>query len=431
MDNNLNENLENQSSAPVAPALATTNINQISYKKWVLGVFVAFIVIGGAFRLGYISGEKGYTFNGKDFTITNKQDAPANVDYGLLWQAIKIVQDKYIDSSSIDPQKVLYGAIRGAVAAAGDQYTQFFDPKTLSDFKTELQGSFSGIGAEVGIKNGSIVIVAPLEDSPAAKAGVRAQDIIVKVNGESTDTMTVDEVVGKIRGDKGTQVVLTLFREGGTSTFDVTITRDTIEIKSVKLEYKTINGKSIAVITVSRFGDDTKQLFDAAVTDITKNNPAGVIVDLRNDPGGYLNTAVDLASDWLETGKLVVSEAHSDSDVIKYNSSGTDRLGKFKTVVLINGGSASAAEILSGALHDNGKAMLIGEKSFGKGSVQELVPLGKDAAVKVTIAKWITPNGKNLNKDGLDPDIKVELTPDDVTAGRDPQLDRALQEVVK
>lgn len=431
MDNNLNEHSELKSVTPVVANAELVPHQRPAYMKWVLAIFVAFIVIGGAFRLGYISGEKGFTFNGKTFTIINKQDAPTNVDYGLLWQAIKIVQDKYIDSGSIDPQKVLYGAIQGAVSAAGDEYTQFFDPKTLADFKTELQGSFSGIGAEVGMKNGNVVVVAPLDDSPAAKAGIRAQDIIVKVNGESTDGMTVDEAVNKIRGDKGTQVTLTLFRDGDTNTFDVTVTRDTIEVKSVKLEYKESNGKKVAVITVSRFGDDTKQLFDNAVADIQKNNPAGVIVDLRNDPGGYLNTAVDLASDWLETGKLVVSEAHSDSDVIKYNSTGTNRLGKFKTVVLINGGSASAAEILSGALHDNGKAMLIGEKSFGKGSVQELVPLDKDTAVKVTIAKWITPNGQNLNKNGLDPDIKVELTQDDFNAGKDPQLDRALQEVVK
>lgn len=402
-----------------------------SSKRWILGLLVAFVVIGGAFRLGYVSGERGYTFNGKNFTILNKSDAPTEVDYNLLWQAIKIVQDKYIDGGNVDPQKVLYGAIQGAVSAAGDEYTQFFDPETLAEFRTELQGSFSGIGAELGMKNDSLVIIAPLDDSPAQKAGILAQDYIVKINGEATDGMAVDEAVSKIRGEEGTQVTLTLFREGEPNTFDVTITRQKIEVKSVKLEYKEINGKRIALITLSRFGDDTKELFDAAIIDIQKNNPSGVIIDQRNNPGGYLDTSVELASEWLEKGKLVVTEAHSEKNIVTYNSLGYNRLGDFKTIVLINGGSASAAEILAGALKDNGKATLIGEKSFGKGSVQELVPLGKDSAVKVTIAKWITPGGKNLNTGGLEPDIKVELTADDAKAQRDPQLDRALQEIVK
>ncbi len=399
--------------------------------KWVLGLLIVFIVVGGAFRLGYVFGERGYTFNPKNFTVVNKSDSPREVDYNLLWQAIKIVQDKYIDGNNIDPTKVLYGAIQGAVSAAGDEYTQFFDPKSLSDFRTDLQGSFSGIGAEIGVRDKGIVIVAPLDDSPAKKAGILAQDYIVRINGESTDGMSVDGAVSKIRGEAGTEVTLTLFREGGDGTFDVKIVRQKIEIKSVKLEYKDIDNRHIAVITISKFGDDTKSLLDNAIADVVKTNPAGIILDLRNNPGGYLETSVEVASEWLEKDKLVVKEEHSEKDVITYNSDGGNQLGKFKTVVLINGGSASAAEILAGALKDNNKAMLIGEKSFGKGSVQELVPLGKDMAVKVTVAKWITPGGKNLNHDGLDPDAKVELTADDITAGRDPQMDRALQEVVK
>lgn len=400
-------------------------------KNWIFGILIAFILIGGAYRFGYLAGSKGLTFNSKNFTVINKQDAPTNVDYGLLWDALKIVQDKYIDSSSIDQQKVLYGAIRGAVAAAGDDYTQFFDPKTLANFKEELQGSFSGIGAEITNKNNSIIVVAPVEDSPAAKAGLLAKDYIVKINGESTDGMSADIAVGKIHGPEGTKVTLTIFREGKDGTFDLTITRAKIEIKSVKLEYKDVNGKKVALIKISRYGDDTKDLFNKAVSDVVKTNPAAVIIDERNNPGGYLEASVDVASEWLEKGKLVVSEAHSEKDVIKYESLGYNRLGNFKTIVLINGGSASAAEILAGALKDNGKAILLGEKSFGKGSVQELVPLGKDSAVKVTVAKWITPSGKNLNKDGLEPDIKVELTADDAKAQKDPQLDRALQEAVK
>ncbi len=424
---------------------APERFSSVNYKKWILGALAVFLIIGGTFRLGYVSGKRGYAFNPKTFSVINQEDSPQTVDYDLLWQALKIVQDKYIDAGNINPQEVLYGAIRGAISAAGDDYTAFFDPKELSDFRTELQGTFSGIGAQIGHENENLVIIAPLAESPAEKAGLRAKDIIVKINGESTADMAVDVAVSKIRGPKGSEVTLTLFREGESNTFDVKIIRQDIEVKSVKLEYKDVNGKKVALVTISRFGDDTDKLFTDAVADIQKNKPAGIIVDLRNNPGGYLQSSVDVASEWLEQGKLVVSEAKSDKSTVAYNSSGANRIGGFKTLVLINGGSASAAEILAGALKDNGKATLIGEKSFGKGSVQELIPLGGPSctlgselnsdptcsAVKVTVAKWITPGGKNLDKDGLEPDIKVELKSEDINAGRDPQLDRAMQEMFK
>ncbi len=404
---------------------------RFTFQHWFIGILLAFVVVGGAFRIGYMSGEKGLTFSPKNFKVINREDAPVDVDYNLLWQALKIVQDKYIDSENIDPQKVLYGAIQGAISAAGDEYTQFFDPKTLAEFKSDLQGSFSGIGAEIVQKDGSIMVVAPLEGSPAERAGILAKDYIVKINGESTDAMGSDVAASKIRGPEGSQVVVSIYREGKPDTFDLTITREKIEVKSVKLEYREVSGKKVAIIKISKFGDDTVELFNLAADDIVKNNPVAVIVDQRNNPGGYLDSSVEVASQWLESGKLVVSEDHSEKDIVTYNSLGYNKLGKFKTIVLINGGSASAAEILAGALKDNGKAILIGEKSFGKGSVQELVPLGKDAAVKVTIAKWITPGGKNLNKDGLEPDIKVPLTTEDAEAKRDPQMDKALEEAVK
>lgn len=425
--------MDNFESLSNQPEPQTPKQSSISTRKWILGFLIVFLVIGGAYRLGYVSGSRGYTIDGKTFSVVNKGSTPTEVDYGLLWEAIKIVQTKYIDAGNLDPQKILYGAISGAIAAAGDEYTQYFDPEAYSDFRTELQGSFSGIGAEIGEGEGGIVIIAPLEDSPAEKAGLRAKDLVVKINGESTAEMTAEQAANKIRGAEGTEVTLNIYREGQDGTIDVKVVRQKIEIKSVKLEYKDVNGKRIAVIKLSRFGDDTEQLFNGIVADIQRNNPDGVVLDLRNDPGGYLETSVAVASQWLEKDKLIVKEDHSEKDEIIYNSDGRNGLGKFKTVVLINGGSASAAEILAGALKDNGIAQLIGEKSFGKGSVQELVPFGpnKDMAVKVTIAKWITPGGKNLDKDGLEPDIKVELTEEDLKNNRDPQLDRALQEVSK
>ncbi len=392
---------------------------------------IIILVVGGAFRIGYVSGARGYEFNPKEFKILNRGDQPQDVDYGLLWKALDIVNSKYIDRDKIDQQKVLYGAIQGAVTAAGDDYTEFFDPETLEAFRTELQGSFSGIGAEIGTRNNNIVIVAPLEGSPAEKAGVLAQDIIVSVNGESVIDKTVDEVVSKIRGPEGTEVTLTLVREGRDGTIDIKIKRQKIDIKSLKYEIRNVNGKQIAIISLSRFGDDTKGLFDAAVKEILAKNVSGIILDMRNNPGGYLDTSVELASDWLANGELVVKEEHSTEDATIYNSFGYNRLGGVKTVTLINGGSASAAEILAGALKDHNKTTLIGEKSFGKGSVQELIGLSSDTAVKVTVAKWITPGGRNLNHDGLTPDIEVGLSEEDIAAKKDPQLDRALEEVLK
>jgi carboxyl-terminal processing protease len=425
------DNEFNKISGELEQTPPSTVKRRFTFQHWFIGILLAFVVVGGAFRIGYMSGEKGLTFSPKNFKVINREDAPVDVDYNLLWQALKIVQDKYIDSENIDPQKVLYGAIQGAISAAGDEYTQFFDPKTLAEFKSDLQGSFSGIGAEIVQKDGSIMVVAPLEGSPAERAGILAKDYIVKINGESTDAMGSDVAASKIRGPEGSQVIVTIYREGKPDTFDLTITREKIEVKSVKLEYKDVNGKKVAIIKISKFGDDTVELFNLAADDIVKNNPVAVIVDQRNNPGGYLDSSVEVASQWLESGKLVVSEDHSEKDIVTYNSLGYNKLGKFKTIVLINGGSASAAEILAGALKDNGKAILLGETSFGKGSVQELVPLGKDSAVKVTIAKWITPGGKNLNKEGLEPDIKVLLTTEDAEAKRDPQMDKALEEAVK
>lgn len=400
--------------------------------RWVV---FGLIVVVCSYQFGYQMGHKGYIFVPKEFKVVNQSGQPQTVDYNLLWDAIATVNDKYIDKP-VNQQKILYGAVKGAVEAVGDPYTTFFEPKDLENFQTTLKGSFDGIGAEVGKKDSNIVIVAPLDGSPAQKAGLKAKDIIAKVDGELVNDWSVEQAVSKIRGPKGTKVILTIVREGKSQPFDVTITRDVIRVKSVKWEVKTItqnsSAKKIAVITLSQFGDDTKALFDQAINDILKQNVQGIILDERNNPGGYLQTAVDLASDWIDSGKVVVTEAHSnDSNSVKYNSEGNNRLAGIKTVVLINGGSASAAEILAGALHDYQIAELVGEKSFGKGSVQELVDLKEGGAVKVTVAKWITPGGKNLNKDGLDPDVLVKLSDSDIAAGKDPQMESALSQFSK
>lgn len=423
---------------PITPIPVENSVPQSShtqprhpYRNSAIMYLVVILLLFGVFRLGYSAGQSGYVFDGKEFKIVNRTGETVSVDYSLLWEAIDVVGRKYIDRDQIDQQQVLYGAISGAVRAAGDEYTEFFDPETLAQFKSDLQGTFSGVGMEVGKRDGNIVVVAPLDDSPAARAGLQPGDVILKVDDETIVDWNVDEAVSKIRGAAGTQVRLTLYRDGQDGPFEVEITRETIEIRSVKVTYQERDGRTVAVMKISRFGDDTKRLLDIAIAEVRNRNVAGLVVDLRNNPGGYLETSVEVASEWLPAGTLVVQEARSDQDVINFTSTGTNRLGNFKTVVLINGGSASASEILAGALRDHNKALIVGKKSFGKGSVQELISLSGDTAVKVTIAKWITPSGKNLNQGGLDPDIEVELTTDDYNNQRDPQLDRAVAEVVK
>ncbi len=401
------------------------------WKKWAAGVLL-FVV---AFGVGYQAGHKGYVWDGTSQKIINQSSVPKNVDYSLLWDAMKVVDSKYVGKTPTAEQ-YLYGAVKGAVSAAGDPYTAFFEPKELEIFNTDLKGSFGGIGAEIGKQGGNIVIIAPIDGTPAKRAGLMPKDIVLKVDGQSTSDWTTDEAVNKIRGPKGTKVVLNIAREGRSQAFDVEITRDVIVIKSVKWEFKDVSGKKIAVITLSRFGEDTLPLFERAVNDIVTKSVSGIIVDLRNNPGGYLQSSVEVASEWVKSGDVVVKEAKINKDSGQpdeqvYSASGLNRLGGTKTILLINGGSASAAEILAGALHDHNKAVLLGEKSFGKGSVQELVNLKEGGAVKVTIAKWITPGGKNLDKDGLNPDIPVKLTEDDVKANKDPQMDRALEEIIK
>ena len=399
--------------------------------NWAVFLLI-FTIIG--YLIGYKVGHKGLVYVPKEFKVVNQQDQPKVVDYNLLWQSIDILNNKFIDKP-LDPQNTLYGAIRGVVASTGDPYTDFFEPRDLQNFKTSLKGKFDGIGAEIGKKNGLITIVAPLDGSPAQKAGILAQDIVFQVDGKPTHDWSTEQAVDAIRGKKGTEVTLTIIREGKDKPFDVKIIRDTISIKSVKWQYKQIEvegqKKNVAVITISQFGDDTKPLFDQAVNEILTKQVDGLVLDLRNDPGGYLQTAVDIASNWISEGITVVTEEHSNGTSQKYAASGNARLAQYKTAVLINGGSASAAEILSGALQDYKISKLIGEKSFGKGSVQELVDLPDKSAIKVTVAKWITPGGKNLNKDGLEPDIVVKPTDEQISKGEDPQMNKALEEVTK
>lgn len=401
---------------------------------WWAALVIVVLLVPAGYYLGYKQGRAGFVFEPKTFQIINQKDQPGTVDYNLLWNAIAKLKANHIDKPSND-QKILYGAVKGAVDSVGDPYTTFFTPDELKNFQTDLSGSFEGIGAEIGKQNGSIVIISPIDGTPAKQAGLLPKDIIVKVDGQLAADWSTEEAVRHIRGKKGTEVTLTIYRDGRNDTFDVKIKRDAIVIKSVKWEVKTVKtgGKDIKVghITVTRFGDDTSTLFSSAVQDLRAKGIDSLVLDLRSNPGGYLETAVDLASYWVPKDKVIVTEAHSDGKNIEYKSKGNGRLAGLKTVTLINGGSASASEILAGALHDYKLTELYGEKSFGKGSVQEVLELPGNSALKVTIAKWLTPSGHNINKEGIAPEIEIKLSEDDIKNQKDPQLDKAFEAAAK
>jgi len=334
------------------------------------------------------------------------------------------VQDTYRNlkanfDGNLDTAKLIDGASRGLTAAAGDRYTVFMDKTEASDFSKSLSGQVSGVGAEIGIRTSQPTIVRIIADSPAELAGLKAGDTIIAVNGDSVESLTTDQVATKIRGDAGTSVKVTVRRSGESK--DFTITRANITDKSVRSEIR--NG--VGILTISRFDTDTGDLARQAAQNFKSSGVKAVVLDLRDDGGGYLTAAQDVSSLWF-TDKTVVTEKQGDKVTDTVKASGTPILAGMKTVVLVNGGTASASEIVSGALQDYGLAKLIGEKTYGKGSVQEIISLADGRELKVTVAKWYTPKGKNITAEGITPDQSVTMTAADVDAGRDPQLDAAL-----
>lgn len=347
----------------------------------------------------------------------------SNLDFSSLNEMYDLMQRKY--DGNIDQNKVLDGARAGVVSSAGDPYTVYLDAKAAKDLDDQLKGTLSGIGAEVGIKNNHLTIIAPVEGSPAEKAGLRAGDVVAKINNQDPSDLTLDQAVAKIRGNKGTKVTLTIVR-GTSQPQDLTITRDVITVPSVKWSMKPGN---IGYINITEFGTDTADKTVQAARELKSQGAQKIVLDLRNDPGGYLDAAVSVVSQFVPAGKTVVEERHDGKTRDTLESQDGGQLVGLPVVVLINEGSASASEITAGALRDDIGAKLIGEKSFGKGSVQEITKLDGGAEVKITVAHWFTPSGKGIDKVGITPDIEVKQTADDFNAGRDPQLDRALQQL--
>jgi carboxyl-terminal processing protease len=346
-----------------------------------------------------------------------------SIDFSSLNSLYTLLQRNY--DGSLSNQAALDGARAGLVASAGDPYTEYFTASEANALNQDLNGQLSGIGAEIGMKNGSITIIAPIAGTPAQKAGLQDGDIISRINNNQTVNLTVDQAVSEIRGPAGTKVTLQIVRSGQVEPFNVTITRANITVPSVN--WKMEPNSTIGYINITQFAPDTASLMNQAATALKSQGAKSIILDLRDDPGGYLDAAVSVASEFLPSGKTVVSERTGGVTVdTLYAQSGGELIG-LPTVVLINSGSASASEIVSGALHDNGVAKLEGETSFGKGSVQTIKNLPGGAELKVTIAHWYTPNGININKKGITPDVQVPLTTADYDAGQDPQLAKAIQ----
>jgi len=397
-------------------------------------IAIALIVGIGGFVLGTRSDE---LMQRVGFT-----SSPRSLDFSSLQQLYAELNSRF--DGTLDTQKLIDGARHGMVAAAGDPYTVYFNKAEATAFQGDLEGTFQGIGAELGKRDDKLSVISTLDNSPAKAAGLLAGDMVVKVNDEDATGWSVDQAVTKIRGEKGTTVKITVLR--GTEAKDISITRDEITDPSVKSE---VTADNIGIMRISRFGQsETANLAKLAAEDFKVKGVKGVVVDLRGNGGGYRDAAVDLAGLWLKD-KTVMTErtngkitdtlrtgpaaAKADNGSSDTNYSYTSRLSPIlegiPTIVLIDGGSASASEILAGALKDNNAATLLGEKSFGKGSVQTIVELEGGAELKVTVAKWYTPSGKNINKEGIQPDIAVIANEADITAGRDVQKDTAVEKL--
>lgn len=347
--------------------------------------------------------------------------ASKSLDLSSVQQTYNQLLKRY--DGRLDTSQLIAGANKGLVKAVGDPYTLYFNKQQAADFSSDLNGTITGIGAELTLKNNKLTVASVIDGSPAKKAGLQAQDVITKVNDHTTSGWTLDESVGKIRGQAGTTIKLTIMR-GKSDERELNITRAEVTDPSVKAH---ITKDNIGIMRISRFGDnDTVRLAREAAQNFRDHNVKGVIVDLRGDGGGYLITAKDVASLWLNN-KLVVTERTKGKVTDRlYSSDGDSILSGVPTVVLVDGGTASASEILAGALKDNGAARLVGEQTFGKGSVQEIVNLNNGAQLKVTVSKWYTPGGKNISKFGITPDVIVKLTAKQAEAGQDVQQDKAL-----
>lgn len=417
-----------------------------------------FLVIAIAFLAGYYFGVNKVSVEWKNYkpllSVVSKEPPAGltDVNFAPFWTVWQKLYVSYYDKTKLDPREMLSGAISGMVQSLGDPFTVYLPPANNSDFKQGLAGQFSGIGAELGVKDKNIIVIAPLDGSPAKRSGIKAGDIIAAVDGQSSAGWSIGQAVEKIRGPKGTTVTLSIFHKDATDKQEIKITRDVITVKSVEMKIETAEcssttckviaeGKNcssncveFAYIRLSQFGDNTNQEWTVLITDFaskirTNKNIKGVVFDLRNNPGGYLSDASFIASEFIDKGKVIVWEEQANIERKATYAEREGHLRDVKVIVLVNKGSASASEIVAGALRDNNKATLLGETTFGKGTIQTAEDLGSGAGIHITIAKWLTPNGTWVNEKGLTPDLVIAF--DDKNPDVDNQLEKAVFELLK
>ncbi|RMD60103.1 S41 family peptidase [Candidatus Parcubacteria bacterium] len=391
--------------------------------KVALAVFVLLLALGSAFLAGYGLGQavpKEVVVRG----IANISNNDVKADFSTFWEVWNLINKSFLFRDRIDPAKEVQGAIRGLVDSLGDRYSEFFAKEDNQQFQEDLEGKFGGVGMEIGIRKGKLVVIAPLDGTPADRSGIRAGDRILLIDATPTDNLSLTEAVHLIRGPVGSKVRLTIDRDSWEEPKEVVITRDTITIPTLDFAMK---DQKIAYLHLRNFNANAPSLFFDAVQKMTQAGAKGLVLDLRNDPGGFLDVAVDLAGWFLPDNTMVVKEENMQGKGREFRSSGEGILKNVPTVILINEGSASAAEILAGALHVHLGIPLVGVQSFGKGTVQELIPLHDGSAVKLTVAHWVLPDGRILSEEGLTPDVEVKLTDKDIDEGRDPQLEKALE----
>ncbi len=395
-----------------------------------LTIGLSVLLAAGAFFSGFhVGSDTQLNSNTLSSFLSRETHADDSVDTVEFWRVWNLLEEKFVttaSSTALTDEEKMRGAIEGLVKVYGDPYTTYLPPKEAEVFNEDISGNFSGVGMEVGLRDDIVTVIAPLPSSPAEKAGLMAGDMIVRIDGESTEGWGIDEAVRRIRGEQGTEVALTIFREGEDEFLEIKVVRDTIMIPTSKTEIK----DDVFIVTLYSFNAIAEAEMQKALREFVKSKKKKLILDLRGNPGGYLEGAVGIASYFLPLGKTVVRESFGgDAKEVVYRSSGKEfsEFSSDRFVVLVDGGSASASEILAGALKEHGVATIIGAQTFGKGSVQELVELEGGASLKVTVARWLTPNGLSISEGGLTPDITVERTADDRTENKDPQLDAALE----
>ncbi|KND49681.1 MAG: carboxyl-terminal processing protease [Parcubacteria bacterium C7867-008] len=417
---------EDESAFDAAP------VAQKKFTRTMQRAFIFVLILGVGFAAGLTVGASGGTRVFSNIPLIGdglSAEPDESLDFADFWKAYNVLNTRFVQthSTSSPPtkQEIVWSAIQGLTSAYGDPYTTFFPPEEAKVFQEDIAGNFDGIGAEIGLtKDAILTVIAPLKESPAERAGLVPGDLILSINGKSTENISVEEAVQQIRGKKGTTVTFTIYR--GEKTLEIPVVRDVINVPTINTEYDTKTG--IFTIALYTFTANSADLFDDALEEMRAKGAKKLIIDLRGNPGGYLDAAVAIGSHFLPSGTAIVTEDYKGNEEnIVHKSSGSGGIpAGLQTVVLMNQGSASASEILAGALQDEKVATIIGTRSFGKGSVQELVKIGK-ASLKVTVARWLTPSGRSISNDGVQPDIKADRTQEDFIAKKDPQMDRAIQ----